>query len=165
MIPDGTPANSFSARRAMAASAGRGTPGWAGAGSGPCAAQTSRESGVTSSVRASATEHSSAADDDSPAPSARHESMARLAPGTGWPAASRDQATPAGYRAQPGSPARISSRAAGVPSGAGRSRASGISTLAAGSRCVRRASTSSRRGEAAATMPWPSANGSTKPSL
>jgi hypothetical protein len=163
MIPDGTPANSFSARRAMAASSGRGTAGRSG--SGPALARTSSESGLTSSVRASATEHSSAADDDSPAPSARAESMARLAPGTGWPAASSDQATPAGYRAQPGSPARISSSAAGVPSGPGRSRASGISTLAAGSRRVRRASTSSRRGEAAATMPWPSANGSTKPSL
>src|ERR1035438_5502512 len=50
MIPDGTPTKSFSARRAMAASSGRGT--WI-----PC-----------SWVRARATAHSSAAEEDRPAP-------------------------------------------------------------------------------------------------
>src|SRR5450631_895973 len=108
MIPDGTPTNSFSALRAMAASSGL------------------RTARPHSSVRARATEHSSAADDDSPAPSARHESRAMLAPPTGNPAASRDHATPAGYFAQPGT------SSGGSP--LDRRSASGISTTALGSR-------------------------------
>ena len=64
MMPDGTPTNSFSARRAIAASSRRGmlTP--------------------ASSARASAVAHSRAADDDRPAPAGRSESMAMQAPGT-----------------------------------------------------------------------------------
>jgi hypothetical protein len=64
MIPVGTPTNSFSARRAIAASSGRGTDSPA------------------SWVSASATAHSSAADEDSPAPCGRSESMATRAPGS-----------------------------------------------------------------------------------
>jgi hypothetical protein len=64
MMPDGTPTNSFSARRAIAASSPRGT-------------------GVpASSVRASAVAHSSAAEEDRPAPAGTSESMAMQAPGT-----------------------------------------------------------------------------------
>jgi hypothetical protein len=62
MIPVGTPANSFSARRARAASSRLGTGTW------------------YSSVSASATEHSSAAEDDKPAPAGRSASMATSAP-------------------------------------------------------------------------------------
>ena len=78
MMPEGTPTNSFSARRAIAASSRRGTASSA------------------SSVRASAVAHSSAAEEDRPAPAGTSESMATQAPGTGWPAASSAQATPAG---------------------------------------------------------------------
>ena len=64
MMPEGTPTNSFSARRAIAASVRRGT---ASPPSSACA----------SSVRASAVAHSSAAEEDRPAPAGRSESMAR----------------------------------------------------------------------------------------
>ena len=78
MIPDGTPTNSFSARRAIAASSRRGT------------------TRPPSSVSASAVAHSSAAEEDSPAPAGTSESMAMLAPGTSRPAARSAQATPHG---------------------------------------------------------------------
>ena len=77
MMPVGTPTKSFSARRAIAASSVRGT------------------SSPASWVRASATAHSRAADEDSPAPCGRSESMASRAPGTGYPARPSAQATPA----------------------------------------------------------------------
>ena len=54
-----------------------------------------------SEVSASAVAHSSAAEEDSPAPAWTSESMAIQAPGTRWPAASSAQATPAGEAAQP----------------------------------------------------------------
>ena len=69
MMPDGTPTNSFSARRAIAASSPRGT------------GAPSSSDGV-SSVRASAVAHSSAAEEDRPAPAGTSESMAMQAPGT-----------------------------------------------------------------------------------
>ena len=78
MMPVGTPANSFSARRAIVTSSARGT------------------SRPASEVSASAVAHSSAAEEDSPAPAGTSESMAMQAPGTRWPAASSAQATPAG---------------------------------------------------------------------
>ena len=64
MIPLGTPTKSFSARRAI----------WASA----CAGM----SIPYSPVSATATAHSSAADEDSPAPCGRSESMASRAPPT-----------------------------------------------------------------------------------
>ena len=65
MMPDGTPTKSFSARRAIAASSRRSTgqPGQLG-------------------QRASAVAHSSAAEEDRPAPAGTSESIARQAPGT-----------------------------------------------------------------------------------
>ena len=78
MMPVGTPANSFSARRVIVTRSSRGT------------------SRPPSEVSASAVAHSSAAEEDSPAPAGRSESMAMQAPGTRWPAASSAQATPAG---------------------------------------------------------------------
>ena len=78
MIPVGTPTKSFSARRAMPASSWRTT------------------SRPASWVRASATAHSSAADEDRPAPCGRSESTATRAPGTGYPASRSAQTTPAG---------------------------------------------------------------------
>ena len=92
MMPEGTPTNSFSARRAIAASSRRGTvsPAVGLCSFGLCSF------GLCSSVRASAVAHSSAAEEDRPAPAGRSESMAMQAPGTGWPAASSAQATPAG---------------------------------------------------------------------
>jgi len=78
MIPVGAPTNSFSARRAIAARSWRGT--------------------VTpeSEQSASATEHSIAADDDTPAPTGRSESTSTDAPRTACPAARSAHATPAG---------------------------------------------------------------------
>jgi hypothetical protein len=78
MMPEGTPTNSFSARRASAASSPRGT------------------STEASDVSASAVAHSSAAEEDSPAPAGTDESIAMQAPGTGYPAERNAQATPAG---------------------------------------------------------------------
>ena len=78
MIPVGAPTKSFSARLAIAASVRRST--------------------VTpdSSQSASATEHSSAAEDDTPAPTGRSESMSIEAPATSMPASRSAHATPAG---------------------------------------------------------------------
>jgi hypothetical protein len=84
MMPDGTPTNSFSARRAIAASSPRGTGAPARSAGVTSAGVTS--AGVTSvratSVRASAVAHSSAAEEDRPAPAGTSESMAIQAPGT-----------------------------------------------------------------------------------
>ena len=78
MMPVGTPTNSFSARQASVTSSPRGT------------------SRPPSEVSASAVTHSSAADEESPAPAGTSESMARQVPGTRWPACSSAHATPAG---------------------------------------------------------------------
>ena len=78
MIPHGTPAKSFSARCAAAASAGRVMSSW------------------YRSASASATEHSSAADEDRPAPRGTSESITSRAPPAGCPASRRAQTTPAG---------------------------------------------------------------------
>ena len=77
MMPVGTPTKSFSARRASRASSG-------GAIATPY-----------SPVRATAVAHSSAAEDDSPAPCGRSASMATRAPPTACPASRSAQATPA----------------------------------------------------------------------
>jgi hypothetical protein len=77
-MPDGTPAKSFSARRAIAASSRRST------------------ASPASSVSASAVAHSSAADDDSPAPAGYQVPGACIAIDSDVPAAVSAQATPAG---------------------------------------------------------------------
>ena len=64
MMPVGAPTNSFSARLAITASSGRGTEI------------------PDSEHSAKATEHSSAADDDTPAPTGRSESTSIDAPRT-----------------------------------------------------------------------------------
>ena len=78
MMPVGAPTNSFSARLAIFASSSRAT-----------ATPDSEQS-------ASATEHSSAAEDDTPAPTGRSESMSMEAPRMSSPAARSAQAAPAG---------------------------------------------------------------------
>ena len=78
MMPVGTPTNSFSAWQVSATSSPRGTLR------------------PPSEVSASAVAHSSAADEDRPAPAGTSESMATHAPGTRWPAPSSAHATPAG---------------------------------------------------------------------
>ena len=78
MMPVGAPTNSFSARLAIAASAVLGTEI------------------PDSEHSARATAHSSAADDDTPAPTGRFESTSTDAPRTARPAAPSAQATPAG---------------------------------------------------------------------
>ena len=86
--PHGTPTKSFSARCARRASAARG-----------------RSATATPASPASArpAAHSSAADEDRPAPTGTVEAIARSAPpkSPSIPASSSAQATPAGYAVQP----------------------------------------------------------------
>ena len=131
----GRPTNSFSARRASAASPGRGTLS-------PC-----------NSVSASAVAHSRAAEDDSAAPRSRSASMAMLAPRHGI----------AGLAQRPGGACRVRRPAGDRARGELGSAAPWPARP--GTWRERSSSSPSSRRDAAALTPWPSANGSTKPSL
>jgi hypothetical protein len=97
------------------------------------------------------TADSSAADDDSPAPTGTFEARVKDAGGTAKPASCNAQTTPATYPAQPstapGSPASAGPNATGSPP------RSELTTQP------------SSRGAAATTVTCGSANGSTYPSL
>ena len=117
------------------------------------AARSRRASGVVSipsrSATATATEHSSAAELDRPAPSGTVPSTKTSTPGTSWPASRSAHSTPATYAAQPEAEAR-SSRPPSHGSGSWR--------LAIRTR-------PSPRGATAAYVAWGSASGRHRPAL
>ena len=80
MPPVGAPTTSVSARMQASISSRR---------------RSSVSSRPIRSARATATEHSSAADDESPAPTGTRLSTSRSTPGTRWPASRSAQMTPA----------------------------------------------------------------------
>ena len=134
ITPLGTPTNAFSARCASSASSAGGSP------------RPSR------SASAAATEHSSAADEDRPAPCGTSPSTVTVIPPGSCPASRKTQTTPATYAAQPSTDPGSRSATA--------SRASASDCCAEWT-----ASRPSPRRSTAAVVAYGSASGSTYPSL